>query len=233
MKEPVSIPPGDPNFEQVVRRRVKAELRKRMRGLRATTPESACAARSSQIVARLREMPALREARSVALFWPIEARREVDLRSLDQELRAKNVRLFYPTIDGESLVMTFKLVPDVAQLAEAGFGFAEPASDAEAAREGELDAIVVPALAVDPAGYRIGYGKGYYDRTLPRFAPPAVTIAVAYDFQLISEVPITEGDVSVDWIVTDQRGWRAQNQQGAEAGAEGAPVARRRLSRGE
>ena len=70
--------------------------------------------------------------------------------------------------------------------------------------------IVVPALAVDPRGHRIGYGAGYYDRTLPRFAPPAVRRAVAFDFQLVAEVPSTEGDVAVDWIVTDARALRAE-----------------------
>ncbi|WP_394850948.1 5-formyltetrahydrofolate cyclo-ligase [Pendulispora brunnea] len=188
---------------------MKAELRKRMRGLRAATPESACAERSARIVARLRERPELGSARGVALFWPITTRHEVDLRALDAELRAKNVRLYYPAIDPESLVMTFKEVRDVATLEEAGFGFAEPPADAYVPAAGEIDVIVVPALAVDAAGYRIGYGKGYYDQALPRFAPPAVTMAVAFDFQLISEVPVTQGDVSVDWVVTDARLFRA------------------------
>jgi 5-formyltetrahydrofolate cyclo-ligase len=63
----------------------------------------------------------------------------------------------------------------------------------------------VPALAIDPSGHRIGYGAGYYDRTLPRFAPPAIAIAVAFDFQLVSEVPATPSDVRVGWLATDAR----------------------------
>ncbi|HWL86870.1 MAG TPA: 5-formyltetrahydrofolate cyclo-ligase [Polyangiaceae bacterium] len=219
MKEPVSPPAGRLD-EDLLRLRVKAELRKRMRGLRVTTPEQACRERSERIISRLHESTLLAPARKVALFWPIESRHEVDLRPLDRDLRARGVQLFYPTIvapegrgEGETVaggqeipfLMTFKRVDDVARLAEASFGFAEPPDHAPEAREGELDVVVVPALAVDPAGYRIGYGKGYYDRTLPRFAPPAVTIAVAFDFQLISEVPVTSGDVSTDWIVTDRR----------------------------
>ena len=68
----------------------------------------------------------------------------------------------------------------------------------------------MPALGVAPSGHRIGYGAGYYDRTLPLHAPPAVTLAVAYDFQLLAEVPVTEGDVPVDFIVTDRRVLRAE-----------------------
>jgi 5-formyltetrahydrofolate cyclo-ligase len=90
-----------------------------------------------------------------------------------------------------------------------GFGFREPSLDDPEAVRGEVEAVVVPALAADPSGHRIGYGAGYYDRTLPRFAPPAVAVAVVFDFQLVAEVPTTDGDVRVDWIVTDTRVMKA------------------------
>jgi len=70
--------------------------------------------------------------------------------------------------------------------------------------------VLVPALALDSRGHRLGYGAGYYDRTLPRFCPPAVSIGVAYDFQLLVELPVTEGDVPCDWIVTDTRALAAE-----------------------
>ena len=84
--------------------------------------------------------------------------------------------------------MTFRFVDDPALLEERG-----------------LDVIVVPALQIDPRGHRIGYGAGFYDRALPRFAPPAVSVGVAFSFQLIAEVPVTEGDVAVALIVTDEQ----------------------------
>lgn len=199
--------PGEPHrhalaAEDVIRQKVKAELRKRMRGVRKTTPIEAIAERSAKIVARLEAHPAMKVAKSVAVFWPIEARHEVDLRPLDASLRARGVAVAYPAIDADTNVMTFRFVADTASLAELGFGFLEPPLDAETATT--LDVIIVPALAIDPTGQRIGYGAGYYDRTLPRF-PSAVTIGVAFDWQLIAEVPVTEGDVAVAWIVTDTR----------------------------
>ena len=101
--------------------------------------------------------------------------------------------------------MTFRLVDDVSTLTDLTFGFAAPRQDAREAKAGELDVIVVPALAIAPSGHRIGYGAGYYDRTIVRFLPHAVTIGVAYDFQILAEVPITEGDVALDFVVTDVR----------------------------
>jgi 5-formyltetrahydrofolate cyclo-ligase len=193
-----SLPPED-----YIRLKVKAELRKRLRGVRKTAPIEACAARSSAIVERLLQHEAVQAASRVGLFWPMVTRHEVDLRPLDEALRARGAEVSYPAIDPESGEMTFHVVSDPASLEERGYGFMEPAVDAP--RAGALDVVVVPALAVDPTGHRIGYGAGYYDRTLPRYAPPAVSIAVAYDWQLVAEVPFTEGDVRCAWVVTDAR----------------------------
>ncbi len=191
--------------EEMLRARVKTELRKRMRALRKTLPPAACAARSSRIEERVAELAPVARARSVCLFWPIVDRHEVDLRPLDATLRARGVRVAYPGIDPETQAMTFRFVPDPDAMEEQGFGFREPSLREPEAAPGEIDVVVVPALALDPRGHRIGYGAGYYDRTLPRYAPPAVTVAVAFDFQLVAEVPDSAVDFPVDWIVTDTR----------------------------
>ena len=189
--------------EEFLRIKVKAELRKRLRGVRKAMPASAAAERSMKIIATLEAHPAVVAAKTIALFWPIEVRKEVDLRAFDASLRQRGVRIAYPAIDPETDVMTMRFVDDLAGLEEQGYGFAEPPPDAPLAAE--LDVVIVPAIAVDPTGHRIGYGAGYYDRTIPKYAPPAVTIAVAYDWQLVAEVPATEHDVKVAWVVTDTR----------------------------
>jgi 5-formyltetrahydrofolate cyclo-ligase len=201
------VRPDDPppSADEQLRHRVKGELRKRMRGLRKTLPASACAERSSRIVARLSALEVVRRATTVALFWPIEERHEVDLRALDALLRERGVRVAYPAVDPETRGMTFRFVEATGSMLEQGFGFREPSQDSPEATPGGLDVIVVPALAVEPSGHRLGYGAGYYDRALPGFAPPAVAVAVAFDFQLLVELPFTRGDVPVSWIVTDTR----------------------------
>jgi 5-formyltetrahydrofolate cyclo-ligase len=199
-----------PSAEDVLRRRVKAELRKRMRGLRIALPASACAARSMRIVERLTELEPVACARAVALFWPIEERHEVDLRPLHARLVGRGTRLAYPAIDPETRAMTFRFVADAKTMEEHGLGFREPSLGAPEATVGELDVIIVPALAADPRGHRIGYGAGYYDRSLPRFAPPAASVVVIFDFQLMAEVPQLQGDVAGGWVVTDARVLRAE-----------------------
>ena len=193
----------DPQLELALRYQAKAALRKRARQLRNSMPARAIAERSARIVERLSSLPAVAEARAIALFWPIEGRNEVDLTALDARFRAAGQRVAYPSIDADTRVMTFRFVDDPAAMEERGLGFREP--DPGAPEADALDVIIVPALQVDPRGHRIGYGAGFYDRTLPRFAPPARSIAVAFSFQLIAEVPVTEGDVAVSLLVTDDR----------------------------
>lgn len=193
----------DAEQEVALRYQAKAFLRKRARALRSAIPRSAILERSARIAARLEALAAVVSAGSVALFYPIEGRNEVDLTDLDARLRACGKRIAYPAIDPDTRVMTFRFVEDPAAMEERGLGFREPALDAPEAAA--LDVIVVPALQIDGRGHRLGYGAGFYDRTLPRFAPPALSIGVAFSFQLIPEVPVTEGDVAVALIVTDDR----------------------------
>lgn len=204
----------DTSTENDLRYRAKAALRQRARALRSTIPPDAILARSRSLIASLAGLPEVAAARTAALFYPIEGRNEVDLRELDVILRGRGVRVAYPAIGsapaapdagapGQPRLMTFHFVDELSGMEERGFGFREPTPGAPEASE--LDVIVVPALQIDAAGHRIGYGAGYYDRTLVRFSPPAVAIGVGFDFQLIPEVPVTPGDVPVSIVVTDKQ----------------------------
>ena len=193
----------DADVERELRYRAKSALRKRARALRNAIPRESALQRSARIAERLEALAFVASAASVALFHPIEGRNEVDLTALGDRLRARGVRVAYPSIDPDTRVMTFRFVADPASMEERGLGFCEPAPDAEEATS--LDVVVVPALQLDGRGHRIGYGAGFYDRALPRFAPPARSVGVAFDFQLVAEVPETPGDVRVALIVTDER----------------------------
>jgi 5-formyltetrahydrofolate cyclo-ligase len=190
---------------------MKAELRKRMRALRATHPAGARSERSTRLVDRLAGLDPIVRARSVALFSPIAARCEVELSSLDPLLRARGVRIAYPRLVPEVPgAMEFRFVPYIERMREHRLGMREPCAGEPLAAPGDLDAIVVPALAADSRGQRIGYGGGIYDRALPLYAPPAIAIAVIFDFQLVVEIPSGDHDVAVDWVVTDARAIQAE-----------------------
>jgi 5-formyltetrahydrofolate cyclo-ligase len=200
--------PLAPELMLEVTRRAKKQLRRRLKGLRDGYPRAALARRSALITAQLLRLPELEQARTVALFYPLIYRGEVDLRPLDGELRQRGIAVYYPFMRpsaGGAYTTGFGLSLELTELAERGRGFLEPAPDAAAAARGELDLVVVPALAADGSGYRLGYGSGFYDATLTDVAPPARTVVVLYDFQLLAEIPSEAHDVRCDLVVTDER----------------------------
>jgi 5-formyltetrahydrofolate cyclo-ligase len=185
----------------------KQELRKRMRALRGAHPAEALAVRCRNLVARARALPAWQAAGSVALFFPLLERKEVDLRELDADARRQGKRVYYPFLEprGDKLVSGLRLTGSLDELALRGQRFHEPPPEASVAARGEVDLIFVPALAVAPSGHRLGYGAGFYDSLLPDVRPPALAVAVAYDFQFLVELPALPHDVACDAVLTDAR----------------------------
>ena len=132
-------------------------------------------------------------------------RGEVDVRPLDTIARVAGKTVAYPFLDAGGAMSLRCATPDSLEMC--AYGFAAPPADAPDVDVDSGLLIVVPALAVDLAGYRLGYGKGFYDRMLSRMAPPATSIAVAYDFQVLADLPTTTGDQPVDMVLTDVRTW--------------------------
>jgi 5-formyltetrahydrofolate cyclo-ligase len=187
--------------------RAKKQLRTRMRGLRAAYPEAVLAQASERIVERVLALPQFQQAGSVGLFWPMADRREVDVRPLADSVLAASKRLYFPFLSPtESGFSTgYRQVKSVSELAERGQRFFEPPPEAPAAARGEIDLLVVPALAASADGHRLGYGSGFYDATLPDFCPPAAAVVVVFHFQLLGELPVTDHDVASNVVVTDRR----------------------------
>ena len=116
---------------------------------------------------------------------------------LIERLKEKGYTVYTPRVEGREMVAV--LHEEEFTLSEKGIR--EPVG---AAYEGAPDVIVLPLLAVDEQGNRLGYGGGYYDRYLKKY-PNSVRIAYGFDFQVIHSVPHTKEDELVDVIVTDKR----------------------------
>lgn len=200
--------PLDPRLVSELVERAKKQLRARMRSLRSALPASALAERSARIVSAVAELPAFREARSVGLFWPLLERHEVDVRGLDAIARSLSKRVYYPALapgQNGSLRTEFRLTQSSDELAVRDHRFAEPPPEAAVAAREDIDLLLVPALAVALSGHRLGWGGGFYDATLPDFCPPARAVVVAFEFQLLAELPHLPHDVPCDFVVTDKR----------------------------
>lgn len=97
-----------------------------------------------------------------------------------------------------------------AAFEERGHGFPEPFAGAPLAQADAIDLVIVPGLAFDPRGHRIGYGAGFYDRYLASLSRPsgaahARAVGVCFDFQVLAEIPTSPEDVPVGLVVTDKR----------------------------
>lgn len=195
----------DPDLVAQVSGRAKRAIRARMRALRQALPAAARSARSERICEHVLASPEYASARSIALFAPQAV--EVDVSSLDACARAANKLVYYPFMDPTPSGFTtgFRRVDTPAELTDRGRKFLEPPPGLYRAERGDIDLVIVPALAVAPTGHRLGYGSGYYDATLPDVCPPGVALAVVFEFQLLAELPITDNDVPVQIVVTDQR----------------------------
>ncbi len=192
----------------------KAALRRRVRARRAALAAPRRAAASAAICRLLDELDDLASARTVMLYGA--SSEEVDVSAYADALRSRGARTFYPRVAGDDL--------DVVEVTDGtvfdtGFrGILEPQGHAVDVRE--LDAVVVPGIAFDAAGRRLGQGKGYYDRLLPHLDGPRV--AVGFACQLVDDVPTGPHDQRVDVVVTDEGIHRTHpprlDREGTESG---------------
>lgn len=138
---------------------------------------------------------------SVSGYWPMAE--EMDVRPLMIRLHAAGHALALPVVVGKGKPLIFRRWQPGAALGAAGFGLHQPDADAP---EVVPDILLVPLLAFDAAGYRLGWGGGFYDRTLAalRATRRVIAVGVAYAAQRVDNVPRTERDQRLDWVVTDE-----------------------------
>lgn len=201
--------PGRPfprEAEAHLRRQAKAELRKRIAAVRRALPRDARAERSRAVAERLLALDALRAPGHVLAYWPM--RGEVDPRPAFDALRARGATLALPRMDWGADALALHAHDPSVPLEESGMGFLQPPADAPRIAPAAIDAVLVPAVAADDRGYRIGLGKGFYDRLLPTLEG-AFSVALLFDFQLVAEVPEEPHDARVHHVVTDRRHYAA------------------------
>jgi 5-formyltetrahydrofolate cyclo-ligase len=177
----------------------KAELRREMIARRAALSESM--ARTAAVLVAANALPYLEDARIVAIYAAIPGRGELDPAPLASALAAKGVILVYPRTRSRGEPLDFHRAA-TGELTPGTFGVPEPIPGAPLVPLDEIDAFVVPLLAVDGRGGRVGWGAGHYDRTLP-LAPRALRLGVAFACQRLPSVPIEATDAPLDVVVTE------------------------------
>ncbi|MGQ0665364.1 MAG: 5-formyltetrahydrofolate cyclo-ligase [Pseudomonadota bacterium] len=137
---------------------------------------------------------------TISGYWPIAA--ELDVRPLLAALDALGHVCALPAVEARGRPLVFRRWRPGDELVPAGFGLSMPRPEAAPV---EPDLLIVPLLAFDARGYRLGYGGGYYDRTLAlwRARKAVLAVGVAFGAQEVPAVPGLTGDQRLDWIVTE------------------------------
>lgn len=184
--------------------RTKSELREKLlRERRALSPQFVTEA-SERLRTRLGTMSCYGQARAVALYWPIAKEREVDLRTVDAELRSRGTAVFYPAMPANpSHPFGFRQVRELDELRFRGRGFCEPEPSSPLVNARQLDLILVPAVGATTSGQRLGFGSGFYDRVLPAVGEETVALVVAFECQIVGSVFSEEHDVPCSGVVTE------------------------------
>jgi 5-formyltetrahydrofolate cyclo-ligase len=179
---------------------VKAIMRREATARRDALPAIERQQAAEAIAARPFPVPVAPGA-IVSGFMPLKS--EINPLPLMRKLAEAGAKLALPVVAGKGLPLIMRAWAVGAPLASGVWGIREPTPDAPAV---DPDIVIVPLLAFDRRGHRLGYGAGYYDMTLTalRAKKPVVAIGITYAAQEVDAVPITPRDAPLDLVLTER-----------------------------
>lgn len=179
---------------------MKQALRQRLRKERAafSDPEA-----GEILQRRVVTHPWFLEARTLALYLPV--RGEPPTAKIQEAARNLGKRLVLPRVTGECLTL-HPWEPELL-LIPGPFGIPEPPEGTPELPVEDLDLVLVPGVAFDRRGYRLGHGKGHYDRLLANYR--GYTVGIGWEFQRLEEVPRQPHDVRMRAVVTETGWWES------------------------
>jgi 5-formyltetrahydrofolate cyclo-ligase len=192
----------------------KRELRGVLKATLAAVPLEVWSMWCADLHRRLVTVPEVAAARSVMAFVGLPAWREFDCEAVCRQVLGRGGRVALPRTEKSALTGATPMASwvqdwgrDVVADPASPFGgvMRGPRAGLEEARLAEVDLVIVPGLGFDERGGRLGRGAGFYDRVLGGLRPAARRVAVAFECQIVPQVPMGEHDERVDAVVTEAR----------------------------
>ena len=174
-------------------------LRQEMSDKRAALSSAQVETYSHWIAGKLSELEPLVNARSIMGFASIS--NEVDLGLFLEEQVDQGKTILLPRVERDDSLAAIEFT-GWQNTRRGPFNIMEPMGIEVAAID--IDVVIVPGLVFDGHGFRLGYGKGYYDRFLKLLSKSTFVCGVCYDFQVVDSIWPHTGDVPVHWIVTER-----------------------------
>ncbi|WP_114777495.1 5-formyltetrahydrofolate cyclo-ligase [Botryobacter ruber] len=187
----------------------KAMLRKLMLERRRALPAEEVQLRSQRIADQFFQHFALQAGQTVHVFLPILKNNEVNTWVIIDRLRVEHpeVRVAVPVTDVAQRVLTHHHLTDEAVLLENDWGIPEP-QNAHIIQAEEVDVVLLPLLAFDKTGHRVGYGKGFYDRFLADCRPDVLKVGLSLEPPVERIADPNPFDVPLDCAITPESVWR-------------------------
>ena len=183
-------------------RDVKNKIRDEYRAKRLALDPAYRKTLDERILKQLRSLASFRFAETVLAYFPLEG--EIDIRPLLEEALAMGKKVALP-YSGEGGIMDFYYISSLDELIPGRFGLMEPPTTNEKYEKNNASPVlmIIPALVFDHLGYRLGYGRGYYDRYVNGFSGAKAGISYA---SFLRSTPLPRGrfDFAVDYIVTEK-----------------------------
>jgi 5-formyltetrahydrofolate cyclo-ligase len=180
----------------------KHAARARARAARECLDLTVCRAHAASLASRLLSLPEIADVHVILAYAALPA--ELDPSPAIDVLRARGVRTAYTRIEAPGVLALHEVASEV-ELVPGPLGIRQPAAESARVANADIDAVIVPGVAYDESGRRLGYGGGYFDRLLPLLRPDCVRIGVAFDEQILESIPAEEHDADVDLVVTPSR----------------------------
>ncbi len=177
----------------------KAEIRKQNKQKRNNMSKEEVAEKSSVICTYFLQSELYKTAKTIMLYMPIAG--EVDTSAIMREAFKDGKRVVLPVTDAENNIIPCFAEEDT-QFCEGKFSVQEPKNTAIADPKA-IDVVIVPGIAFDKSGGRVGFGKGCYDGFLK--STDAVRVGVCYEFQMCEKIPTEPHDEKMDFAVTEKR----------------------------
>lgn len=177
----------------------KSEMREKYLAIRSSFPEQQKNAYDKKIHDRLISSITFRHCKDILLYSSVKG--EIDTKAIFEKAVSDGKRVAFPCCNPDN-TMTFRYINSLSDMSEKTFGILEPNDSCEECVPSNFSLMIVPALVFDKSGYRIGYGKGFYDRYMSTF--PGVSIGLVYSALLLGEVPRGRFDRHVDVIITEK-----------------------------
>ncbi|MDI3480365.1 MAG: 5-formyltetrahydrofolate cyclo-ligase [Tepidanaerobacteraceae bacterium] len=177
----------------------KKELRSTFLRARSKLAAEDVMEKSGKIMSRLFSLEEFHRANTIMFY--VDAKNEVKTGDAITKTLAEGKRVAVPKVKKGFGLLAVE-IKGLDDLLPGAFGIPEPPGDKGISPE-EIDLVVVPGVAFDKNGNRMGYGAGYYDSFLPKLRPEVKKIAVAFEMQVTDNLPTEEHDVKMDMLITE------------------------------